>query len=368
MNRFTKRQMMRTITAIFVGVLVICGIVKGKKIQTERQWLKNVIQREKRWILENQGDDGEIYMNGSRAGDVNPYFSCQAALGLLAYVPTYAVENEELEAVRRYLEWHTRILIETDGKMGIYRKQDDNLLYVEKADSVDAYLGVYLELLGNYLRMAGTDEGLDEWTDGVQLAIEKLQILTVDGVAQVSEENTTRYLMDNLEVWKGLKTLETCLSDGGVSFEKTLNDKTKKIISIMCGRSEKKISEVFWSEKRQKWRIIAENDSFDEYEFYPDGIAQIFPLIVGFRSQDDKGQKRLYREFTEKFNWQSMNNKTFVWANIGMAAAEVKDGKGLKRFIKGYEETYSFSRKYPLYTGEAGWICRECAMLYRNIW
>ena len=55
----------------------------------------------------------------------------------------------EKKAVGRYLDWHTEILLETDGKMGIYRKESGKLIYKEKADSEDGYLGMYLFLMGN---------------------------------------------------------------------------------------------------------------------------------------------------------------------------------------------------------------------------
>ena len=56
----------------------------------------------------------------------------------------------EKKAVGRYLDWHTGILLETDGKMGIYRKKSGKLIYKEKADSEDGYLGMYLFLMGKY--------------------------------------------------------------------------------------------------------------------------------------------------------------------------------------------------------------------------
>lgn len=52
----------------------------------------------------------------------------------------------EKKAVGRYLDWHTGILLETDGKMGIYRKESGKLIYKEKADSEDGYLF----LMGKY--------------------------------------------------------------------------------------------------------------------------------------------------------------------------------------------------------------------------
>ena len=44
----------------------------------------------------------------------------------------------EKKAVGRYLDWHTGILLETDGKMGIYRKESGKLI------------GMYLFLMGKY--------------------------------------------------------------------------------------------------------------------------------------------------------------------------------------------------------------------------
>ena len=60
------------------------------------------------------------------------------------------LSETEKKAVGRYLDWHTGILLETDGKMGIYRKESGKLIYKEKADSEDGYLGMYLFLMGKY--------------------------------------------------------------------------------------------------------------------------------------------------------------------------------------------------------------------------
>ena len=37
-------------------------------------------------------------------------------------------------------------------------------------------------------------------------------------------------------------------------------------------------------------------------EFYPDGVAQIYPLIYEFPVKEKKKQKVLYDQFTEKFS------------------------------------------------------------------
>ena len=147
-----------------------------KEISVRQEWLETVLTREKKWILENQGPEGEIYMNGSKAGDVNPYFACMAALGLLAETKNCPMTETEQKAVGRYLDWHTGVLLETDGKMGIYRKEGGELIYKEKADSEDGYLGMYLFLMGKYLEKTESTDLPESWKNGISLALKKIQI------------------------------------------------------------------------------------------------------------------------------------------------------------------------------------------------
>ena len=96
------------------------------------------------------------------------------------------------------------------------------------------------------------------------------------------------------------------------------------------------------------------------------GVAQIYPLIYEFPVKEKKKQKVLYDQFTESFQWQKLNKKRtgFLWAMTGMAAAQMGDIHNLVELIRNYETEYCENRKYPLYTGEAGWICMECEKLY----
>lgn len=176
-----------------------------------------------------------------------------------------------------------------------------------------------------------------------------------DGITQVSEENTTAYLMDNLEVWKGLHELELA----GLEDTQAISEMRKKI--------QAQIENIFWDDANQRWRIIGNSDLYDQTEFYPDGVAQIYPLIYEFPVKEKKKQKILYDQFTEKFQWQKLSKKIngFLWAMTGMAAAQMGDINNLVELIGNYETECCENRKYPLYTGEAGWICMECEKLYR---
>ena len=125
-----------------------------------------------------------------------------------------------------------------------------------------------------------------------------------DGITQVSEENTTVYLMDNLEVWKGLYELELA----GLEDTQAISEIRKKI--------QKQIEKIFWDDADQRWRIIGNSDRYHQTEFYPDGVAQIYPLIYEFPVKEKKKQKVLYDQFTERFQWQKLNKK-MNWLFVG---------------------------------------------------
>ena len=86
-----KAEHRKTVMILIIFCITVCSALvfiyyqnRRKEIEARQTWLETVLTEEKGWILENQGPGGEIYMNGSKAGDVNPYFACVAALGLLA--------------------------------------------------------------------------------------------------------------------------------------------------------------------------------------------------------------------------------------------------------------------------------------------
>ena len=335
-----------------------------EKYTPKLQWIDTVMAREKQWILENQGDDGEIYMNGRHPGDINPYFACHAALGLLESTADRTVSDAELQSVRRYLNWHTEQLLASGGQMGTYRKQETAFVRTGKADSMDAYLGAYLELLGAYLEITQSTEGLLCWQDGIRMAVDTLRKLNDSGLTAVSWENNTKYLMDNLEVWKGLRALENGLRT--LQDSRELSSIRTRVDSLRM-QMETELPRAFWNEAAGKWRVIAGSDQFDPNRFYPDGIAQIYPLICGYPAGDVQAQEALYHAFIRTFHWRTIkaDEKTFVWAMAGMAAVQTGDTETLCSFLKTYESTFAANRKYPLYTGEAGWVCRSCAGLHR---
>ena len=203
-------------------------------------------------------------------------------VGIVFLYAYYQNLRKEIDARQKWLE--------TDGKMGIYRKESGKLIYKEKVDSEDGYLGMYLFLMGKYLEKTENTDLPEYWKKGISLALKKIQSLMRDGITQVSEENTTAYLMDNLEVWKGLHELELA----GLEDTQAISEMRKKI--------QAQIENIFWDDANQRWRIIGNSDLYDQIEFYPDGVAQIYPLIYEFPVKEKKKQKILYDRLRKSFS------------------------------------------------------------------
>ena len=62
-------------------------------------------------------------------------------------------------------------------------------------------------------------------------------------------------------------------------------------IGEMRKKIQGQIEKIFWDDENQKWRIIGNSDLYHQKEFYPDGVAQIYPLIYEFSVKEKKKQK-----------------------------------------------------------------------------
>lgn len=136
MRRKKRRYGWKIISTIVVLLSIIPVVHQYKRIDEQYRMKKetyyskkisyvhNYQRAEKAWIRENQGPDGEIYLNRSEAqqniGDVIPYFSSLAAQGLLIVTRT----QEDLDSVRNYLIWHRENFLREQGEITNYQLID----------------------------------------------------------------------------------------------------------------------------------------------------------------------------------------------------------------------------------------------------
>lgn len=373
-NRNLRRYILEVVIIILFVVIVffiyqqINNVYMEKKqvfYQKKEAKMFQFIEYEKEWIKENQGSKGEIYLNivGQENGalDVNPYFACLGAKGLLAG----NVSDEDLRAVASYLSWNAEVLIENEGVVSNYRYIENKLEPTGSYDSVDAYLAVFLSLYGDYAASGGSIDDIPNGRRAVELAVWKLTDLTQNGLTKVSEDNQTYYLMDNVEVHEALLSLETMLQTGPEAFYLQVKNLRKE-----CANA---IKNGLWNEERQRYEIGNNADgstiTFQGYEqIYPDALAQIYPMVCGYILDTGQEEDILFQTFYEYYDWtQDRQEKEILeWPVVAYAAVTQGEIEVAENYLEQYRQIHENNREYPFHIADAAWAARAASQLINS--
>lgn len=353
---------------LIVSVFVLCMNWIGKKqeYREKAERFEKIAQNEKEWIRKNQGSRGEIYLNSldkDGAKDVNPYFACQAAMGLLSGTVT----QEDMDCVKDYLIWHTGELISSDGIVSNYRVKDGKLKPTGSYDSVDAYLAAYLSLLAEYAEQGGEPEEILGCTEAVKKSCEVLQELTEDGLTRVKPENGVKYTMDNMEVYEACSRM-AAFFDGEHSKGWENRDAYGEWFSSAAKMYGAAIREKLWNPEKARYEIGLWEDGtvigFQEGRVYPEAVVQIYGVVCRLDIPKKREQKELYENLCESFAWEEMTlEDTFDWSLTAYAAAMQGDWKRAGQYMLGFEEKYKAQREYPFHTAKSGWGARTAGRL-----
>lgn len=371
-DRGRRKHTKSVILAGMLLVLVVIYLVADQRYRMQKRafyeekiaGMEQVIDREKSWIRQNVGQNGVIYMNTSNgAKDVNPYFACQAALGLLAGEP----KEKDLRIVASYLNWHSRQVIEYEGIVSNYTTKDEELVPTGQYDSVDSYLALYLTALHTYHRKGGSLTLLTDWQEAVKVCAEQLAELTENGLSCVSKKNEVSYLMDNVEVWEACKGMEELLDAEAVKLEDwDAAEQLYVFFKEQTQQIEAAVTEQLWSQEQQRYEIGLDGKGrkleFTGWEdLYPSAVAQIYPAAVGM---DLKKTPALYQNLCEVFSWEYLKtDTTFEWPVIAYVGAVCGDESRPEIYMKEFEKKYQTNRNYPLHTATSGWVARACEQM-----
>lgn len=359
------------LAVVLLALAVIYQVADNQYREQKREFydikkagMEQVIAREKAWIYGNIGENGVIYMNTANgAQDVNPYFACQAALGLLAGEP----RTEDLRAVAAYLNWHSRQLTTYDGIVSNYVTKEEQLVPADSYDSVDSYIALYLTVLVNYESKGGQLDQLEDWKEAVEICAERLVEITKDGLTQVSTHNSVSYLMDNVEVWEACAGMGRLLA---LELPEITDWEEAPALQSFFEEEERQIAtavtERLWTDEEQRYEVGLDGNGgvlrFEGWEdFYPSAVAQIYPAAVGMESESAKA---LYEKLCEVFRWETLEMKTtFEWPVLAYVGAVSGDEIRPAEYIEEFEKKYQLNREYPLHTASSGWVVRTCEQM-----
>ena len=226
---------------------------------------------------------------------VNPYFAS-------LYAVDYLRADGDPDRIRPYLDWYMANLNYPDSH-GLTGTIDDmdvrpggRMRKTGSYDSADGYAAVFLVLLDEYERSSGDADFLHDHRDRVQdIAWLLLVLQDADGLLRAHPGTNARYLMDNCEAYGGLVAYAAMARrlgwSNGPRYREAAESVRRAVISRLGATGD---APFHWAD------VAGHLHPSDWGRYYPDALAQVFPILYGVVDVDSPTAERLWREFDRR--------------------------------------------------------------------
>jgi len=234
------------------------------------------------------------------------------------------------------------------------------------ADSTDSYAATFLSLAWTYWQTG--DQESHAYLRTLKSEIECIANVILEtqqdnGLTWAKPDYKTEYLMDNVEVYRGLK-------DAADLFETAFHDHDRGSRYLLhAAKAFHGIADSLWDPAHNNYRTYAGAPPSDWSVWYPDSTAQLFPVLDGVLQPDDPKAKLLYETFNSKWpHWTSLSfPDVYPWALVSRAAALMGDTKRADQYVSVITAKYvQGGFPAPWYCAESGWFIRVNADLVRK--
>jgi len=256
-----------------------------------------------------QDQDGAISVLHGGAS-VDPYFALQALL--------LARDNglDISQAATRWAHWLAPRQ-KPDATFDRFCRHGPVWAACQRADADDSLLALWLQLLDTMPRATQANA---RWRDSHRSAAVALRRLLDPGrgVYLVSQVYPHGLLMDNLEVWSYHSAAGT--PAGGQAAQ------------ALAGA----IQRTFWDRPTQRFLVSTQPEQKHETpKFYPDAVAQVFPLLVGFPWLP-MPQPRYYQRWMQahRAEWLDQVRHDYAWGLIAVLAWQQRDAASARCWLR----------------------------------
>ncbi len=221
------------------------------------------------------------------------------------FVNLYSIQllknQKNIKEIKQYIIWYLNHLNYPDkfgntGSIYDYKIKKNN---IEKSlntfDSIDSYSSTFIELLYKYLIVTGDSDLISNNRKKIEdIAFLMPNLQGKDGLTIESQRTGIKYLMDNCEVYSGLKHM--ILLSNKMDWE--LNNYYQKVINklksgILTELYDKKNKIFFWA------KVGSTKSKSVWSKFYPDAFAQLFPILYNIIPENDNVRKMLWKTFNK---------------------------------------------------------------------
>ena len=263
-------------------------------------------------------DDALSYNFATQRFSIRPYFSMTVANAFL-------LDPDYYDNAKRYIQWHSAHLNEIDyyevpgsiydyyySLLGDERRaytmaESDNT--VDVYDSTDSYAALFFELLLNYYEATGDDSlitkpMLDLVLDCLEFSFSASGVIEGESLLTVAKPKNydMEFLMDNCEVYRGFLCLEQLYTIIGEPADAAL-------AADYARRIQLGIETYLYNSTTETYDYALGNPSDIATYYYPDAIAQMFPIIFDVVEPDSPVAEKLYSDFVQNFPyWTDMTN------------------------------------------------------------
>lgn len=133
-----------------------------------------------------------------------PYYSNLASIGLTVAYKTLRTAAYR-DAAQRWLEWYAAHM-NHDGTMYDYTYENGTLTSRNTYDSTDSYAATFIEGMERFRQEAGGSAFVRTRYSAIRKAVQAIQLTyQSDGLCWSRPDYPVKYLMDNVEVYRGLQ-------------------------------------------------------------------------------------------------------------------------------------------------------------------
>lgn len=290
------------------------------------------------YVLDSQHASGAFAMTPAQL-HINPYFANVGAASLL-YSADY------LPTVERYLDWYLTHL-NPDGTIHDFHVVNDRLIGAGSADSTDSYAATFLSLVNGWFQAGGNPT----WVTANMPQLKSIEgaILAVtdrDGLTWAKPYYPYKLLMDNCEVYQGWRDWAEVLNRIG------RNDEAK-VASQRADRLLASIHRFRSPDGSWAWALSRIGLRLDSYpgRFYPDGVAQLFPILFGLT--DSPAGYLAFRQAHPQ--WWQLRTTDFPWMLVVQVAKLSNDTTAVTAALTQAERDFP-TQRWPWFINESAWV------------
>jgi len=226
------------------------------------------------------------------------------------------------------------------------------------ADSTDSYAATFLSLAWAYWKTG--DPNARAYIQTLKYPLDCIggvivQTKQPNGLTWAKPDYQIQYLMDNCEVYRGLRDLANI-------FDQVFHDANgRDFYNAHATDVFNGIQSQLWDSGNNNYLTSVGALPTNWATWYPDSTAQLFPAVFGILAPNDPRAQQLYDTFNRHWpNWTQLGfNDAFPWVVVSAAAALRGDPNSVNRYINKIQSTYvSTGFPWTWYCLEAGWFIR----------